>query len=177
MSTRPRAETSATTAQRNALQQRRLDNYDDLINFEPHEYDNGYTSSTYQEDTGRSFTPIPVRYEIRLDEGEEDDDRIVIMDPDDAPILPLHDVVTNNRYGNVDYQNEYEERYLQQRADRTYAYGYQRPQINDPIIDLLEPGTQPENNRFLQTPQVRFDNPSPTPPKASSNTGKNTTTS
>ncbi|KAF0500657.1 hypothetical protein F8M41_020193 [Gigaspora margarita] len=99
--------------------------------------------------------------------GEEDDDRMVIMDPDDAPILPLHDVVTNNHYGNIDYQNEYEERYLQQRADRTYAYGYQRPQINDPIVDPLEPGTQSENNCFLQTPQVHFDNSNPPPQRHS----------
>ncbi|CAG8827990.1 9693_t:CDS:2, partial [Gigaspora margarita] len=150
MSTSPRAETSATAAHCNAYQQRRLDNYDDLIDFAPQKYDNGYAFSTYQKDTGRSFTPMPIQYEICLDEEEEDDDYMVIMDPDDAPILPLHD-------------DEYEERYLQQRANRTYVYRYQRPQINNPIIDPLEPETQPENNCFLQIPQIHFNNPSSPP--------------
>ncbi|KAF0452391.1 hypothetical protein F8M41_001900 [Gigaspora margarita] len=78
-------------------------------------------------------------------------------------VLPLYDVVTNDQYGNIDYQEEYEESYLQQRTDRVYAHGYQRPQIHDPIIDPLEPGTRNENNHFLQTPQVRFNNQSPPP--------------
>ncbi|KAF0537687.1 gag-pol fusion protein [Gigaspora margarita] len=89
MSTSLRAETSATMAQCNTLQQRRLDNYNDLIDFEPHEYD------------------------------IEDNDHMVIINPDDAPILPLHDVVTDNRYGNVDYQNEYEESPPSQRRPLT----------------------------------------------------------
>ncbi|CAG8811771.1 26138_t:CDS:2, partial [Gigaspora margarita] len=76
-------------------------------------------------------TETSATYEIRLDEGKEDDDHMVIMDPNDAPILLLHN----------------------QRADKTYAYGYQRPQINDSIVEPLEPGTQPKNNRFLQTPK------------------------
>ncbi|CAG8793093.1 26026_t:CDS:2, partial [Gigaspora margarita] len=139
MSTSPKAETAATAAQYNILQQRRLNNYDNLIDFEPQEYDNG----------------------------EEDNDRMVIIDPDDVLILSLHDIVTDNHYINADYQDEYEKRYLQQRADRTYTYEYRRLQINDPIVDPLEPGTQPKNNCFLQTPQVRFDNPSLLPQRCS----------
>ncbi|CAG8804905.1 12441_t:CDS:10, partial [Gigaspora margarita] len=146
---------------------RKLNNYNDLIDFESQEYDNRYASPTYQKDTidrwtngyldaftGRKMELIDVfRYEISLDEGEEDDNRKVIIDSNDATILPLYNIVTDNRYGNTDYQDEYEE--------RTYAYEYRRPQINNPIIDSLEPETQPKNNCFLQTPQVRFDNPSP----------------
>ncbi|RIB14350.1 hypothetical protein C2G38_2195419 [Gigaspora rosea] len=137
MSTSPRAEISAAAAQRNVNRQRRTDEHDDLINFETKEYE------------GEPTTPIPIYYKIQLNEEEENDDRIVIPDPDNVQVLPLHDVVTDNRYGNVDYQGEYEERYLHQRADRTYAYGYRRPQINDPIVAPLEPGTRPEDNRFI----------------------------
>ncbi|CAG8847040.1 2608_t:CDS:2, partial [Gigaspora margarita] len=81
---------------------------------------------------------------------EVDDDRIVITDPDNIPLLPLHNVITDDWYENVDRQDEYEK--------RTYAHEYRRPQINDPIVALLEPGTRPEDNHFIQTPQVRFDN-------------------
>ncbi|CAG8802517.1 19062_t:CDS:2 [Gigaspora margarita] len=73
--------------------------------------------------------------------GEVDDDHIVIADPDNTPVLPLHDVITDDWYRNIDRQDEYEERYLHQRADRMYAHGYRRPQINDPIVASLEPGT------------------------------------
>ncbi|KAF0452392.1 hypothetical protein F8M41_001901 [Gigaspora margarita] len=41
MTTSPRAEMSTSAAQCNV---RRLDDYDDLINLESREYDNGYTS-------------------------------------------------------------------------------------------------------------------------------------
>ncbi|CAG8708006.1 44712_t:CDS:2, partial [Gigaspora margarita] len=87
-------------------------------------YDDGYASPTYPEYTVRATTPMPIYYEVQLNEEEESDKHIVINNPDDVPVLPLHDLVTDNR-----------------------------SQINDPIVAPLEPGTQPKNNCFIQTPQ------------------------
>ncbi|KAF0412187.1 hypothetical protein F8M41_007964 [Gigaspora margarita] len=126
---------------RNVYQQRRNDKQDDLINFNPREYEDGYTFPTYSNYTISPTTPISIYYEIQLDKDEVDNDRIVITDPDNIPALPLHNVITDDWYRNIDQQDEYEERYLQQRADRTYAHRYRRPQINDPIVAPLEPGT------------------------------------
>ncbi|CAG8842275.1 4693_t:CDS:1, partial [Gigaspora margarita] len=94
MFTSSRAETSAAIARHNINQQRRTNEQDDLINFKPREYDDRYASPTYPEYTIRSTTPIPIR--------EVDDDCIVITDPDDIPVLPLHDIVTDNQYKNID---------------------------------------------------------------------------
>lgn len=121
MTTSPKAEMSTSAAQRNI---RRLNDYNDLINFEPREYDNGYTSPRYQGDICRPFIPIPTQYEYHISNEEEEDDCIIVVDSDDVQVLPLHDVVTDNRYRNVNYQEEYEERYLQQRTDRVYAHEY-----------------------------------------------------
>ncbi|CAG8617228.1 39765_t:CDS:2 [Gigaspora margarita] len=101
-----------------------LNEQDGLINFDPKENEDGYTSSTYPDYTIRPTTSIPIYYEIQLDEDEVDNDRIVITNPDDTPVFPLHDVITNNWYENIDRQDEYEERYLYQRADRMYIHRY-----------------------------------------------------
>ncbi|CAG8801061.1 1612_t:CDS:2 [Gigaspora margarita] len=93
----------------------------DLINFESREYEDEYSFLTYTEYTVRPTTPIPIYYEIQFDEEEEDNECMVIKNP-------------NNRY-------------LHQQADRNYAHGYRRPQINNLIVALLEPGTQPEDNQ------------------------------
>ncbi|CAG8820896.1 35902_t:CDS:2, partial [Gigaspora margarita] len=109
MSTNPQAETSTTTARCNVNQQRRKDEQDDLINFDPREYEDGYTSPTYSDYIVRPTTPIPIYYEIQLDEGKVDDDRMVIADPDNVLVLPLHDIITDNQYRNIDRQDKYEE--------------------------------------------------------------------
>ncbi|CAG8780575.1 7576_t:CDS:1, partial [Gigaspora margarita] len=46
------------------------------------EYDDGYAFSTYLEDTIRPVNPLPIYYEIQLNEGGENNDCIVIADPD-----------------------------------------------------------------------------------------------
>ncbi|KAF0462180.1 gag-pol fusion protein [Gigaspora margarita] len=130
------AETLAATNWHNINPQRRTDEQDDLIYFEPREYDDGYASSTYSEYTVRATTPMPIYYEIQLNKEEENDDHIVIADPNDVLVLPLHDVVTDNQYGNINYQNKYKKRYLYQQADRTYTHRSQRLQINNSIVAL-----------------------------------------
>ncbi|KAF0450132.1 hypothetical protein F8M41_002262 [Gigaspora margarita] len=91
---------------------RRTDEQDDLIHFEPREYDDGHTSPTYSEYTVRTTTPMPIYYEVQLNEEEENDEYIVVTDPDNVLVLPLNNVAIDNQYKNIDYQNEYEERYL-----------------------------------------------------------------
>ncbi|KAF0483949.1 hypothetical protein F8M41_023155 [Gigaspora margarita] len=102
MSTNPQAETLVTATRRNISQQRRKDEQDDLINFDPRQYEDGYTSPIYPDYTVRPTIPISIYYEIQLDEGEVDDDRMVIADPDNIPVLPLHNVITDDQYGNMD---------------------------------------------------------------------------
>ncbi|CAG8839045.1 19014_t:CDS:2, partial [Gigaspora margarita] len=53
---------------------------------------------------------MPIYYEIQLDKEEVDNDRMVITNPDDIPVLLLHDIVTDDWYRNIDRQNEYEKR-------------------------------------------------------------------
>ncbi|CAG8833240.1 42920_t:CDS:2, partial [Gigaspora margarita] len=42
-------------------------------------------------------------------EKEEEDNYIIVANPDNEQVLSLHNVVTNNRYENADYQEEYDE--------------------------------------------------------------------
>lgn len=83
MTTSPKAEMSTSAAQRNI---RRLNDYNDLINFEPREYDNGYTSPRYQGDICRPFIPIPTQYEYHISNEEEEDDCIIVVDSDDVQV-------------------------------------------------------------------------------------------
>ncbi|CAG8826071.1 30980_t:CDS:2 [Gigaspora margarita] len=87
MTTSSRAKTSTSIAQRNVP---RLDDYKDLINFEPREYDNEYTSLQYQEDTGRPFTLISVWYKYYISNEKEKDECIIVADPDDVQRSYLH---------------------------------------------------------------------------------------
>ncbi|CAG8828903.1 18811_t:CDS:2 [Gigaspora margarita] len=86
---------------------RRTEEQVDLIHFEPQEYDDGYASPTYPEYTVRATTPMPIYYEVQLNEEEESDDRMVINNPNDILVLPLHDIATDNQYENIDYQDKY----------------------------------------------------------------------
>ncbi|CAG8820074.1 11188_t:CDS:2, partial [Gigaspora margarita] len=96
MFTNQQAKTSAAATWRNVYQQKRKDEQDDLINFDPRENEDGYTSPTYPDYTVRPTTPIPIYYEIQLDKGKVDDNHMVITDPDDTLVLPLHDVITDD---------------------------------------------------------------------------------
>ncbi|CAG8748809.1 14895_t:CDS:2 [Gigaspora margarita] len=93
--------------------QKRTDEQDDLIHFEPREYDDEYASSTYSEYTIRATTLMLIYYEIQLNEKEENDDYIVIADPDNG----LDEMVD-------EYYNELKRLY--QKADPTERY----PQID-----------------------------------------------
>ncbi|KAF0353152.1 gag-pol fusion protein [Gigaspora margarita] len=48
-------------------------------------------------------------YKYHIGNEEEEDDCIIVANPNDVQVLSLYDVVINNRYGNVDYQEEYDE--------------------------------------------------------------------
>ncbi|KAF0430279.1 hypothetical protein F8M41_005560 [Gigaspora margarita] len=60
MSTNPQAETLVTATQHNVNQHRRKNEQDNLINFDPREYEDRYTSPTYPDYTVRPTTPIPI---------------------------------------------------------------------------------------------------------------------
>ncbi|CAG8800594.1 5272_t:CDS:2, partial [Gigaspora margarita] len=96
MSTSSRAETLAATNWRNVNSQRKTDEQDDLIHFEPREYDDVYAFSTYPKYTSKTTISMPIYYEVQLNEEEENNEHIVITDPDDVPVLSLHDVAIDN---------------------------------------------------------------------------------
>ncbi|CAG8785842.1 38144_t:CDS:2, partial [Gigaspora margarita] len=85
-------ETLAAANWSNVNPQRRTNEQDDLIHFEHREYDNRYTSLTYSEYTVRTTTPMPIYYEVQHNKKEENDEHIVITNPDDVLVLPLNNI-------------------------------------------------------------------------------------
>ncbi|CAG8671718.1 10255_t:CDS:2, partial [Dentiscutata heterogama] len=63
------------------------------------------------------------------------DEQIIVHDSEDfLSLLSLYYVVVDNLYGSTNHQNEYKDRYLYQRAKKTYAHRYQRPYVvNNPL--------------------------------------------
>ncbi|CAG8849317.1 8799_t:CDS:1, partial [Gigaspora margarita] len=62
----------------------------------PREYNKEYVFPIYSENTIRPTNPISVYYRFQLDKREEDDNRIVITNPNSVPVLPLYNVVPNS---------------------------------------------------------------------------------
>ncbi|CAG8824101.1 45703_t:CDS:2, partial [Gigaspora margarita] len=88
--------------------------------------------------------------QFRLDKEKEDNDRIVIADSDDMPVLSLHDIVTNNYYENIDYQNKYKESPLLQKYSPTPIQTPPLPRIATPISQCPVP------NQSLPIPSVQL---------------------
>ncbi|CAG8743082.1 11514_t:CDS:2, partial [Gigaspora margarita] len=88
ISTSLQAETLAATIWYNVNLLRRTNEQDDLIHFEPREYNSGPT------------TPMTIYYKIQLDKKEVDNDHIVIKNPDDIPVLLLYDIISKTQINN-----------------------------------------------------------------------------
>ncbi|CAG8590518.1 5003_t:CDS:2 [Gigaspora margarita] len=68
------------------------------------------------------------------------EEQIIVHNPKNSiSLLLLYDMVVENSYRNNDYQEEYKNQYLYQKAKKTYAHIYGRFQvINKLIVNLLE---------------------------------------
>ncbi|CAG8686244.1 3008_t:CDS:2, partial [Dentiscutata heterogama] len=176
ISTSPQAETSTAATRRQKHpeyydarpeSQNRMRNKNDLISLE----EPRALLEVSEDQIHYVYLSFPTPYQTYPDDANYDDNEQIIMHDleDSVLLLPLHNMVVDNRYGSNNYHKEYKNRYLRQRVERTYAHGYVRPQVtNKPIMNPLEPGTQPEDNHFLQAPYMHFEVNSLPPQRCSS---------
>ncbi|CAG8536577.1 12926_t:CDS:2 [Dentiscutata heterogama] len=72
------------------------------------------------------YSSSPTPYQTYPDDANYNDNKqIIVHDPKDfVSLLPLYNVVVDNLYESNDYHEEYEDCYLRQRVERTYAYEF-----------------------------------------------------